>query len=253
MKKNKYPGRFTPHLSQKNFFISLDGESILRRKKGAGFIGVEGLDGSGQSTQSQLLEKFLIKKGYQVILTKEPTPNSRAGKKIRKILNKKEKISPKKLQELFAEDRKEHLKKVIIPALKKGKIVISDRYFFSSFAFGTADGLDLDWLISINNQFLIPDITFILKVSPEVCIERIKKRGNSRTLFEKKEKLAKVWKIYKNLPKRFSTFARRKVSYGGSAEALCEGGKNIRVIDGEKTIKEVFSKIKALLHSKLNF
>jgi dTMP kinase len=210
------------------------------------FIVIEGLDGSGQSTQAGLLKDFLvhaksarsakasrnadapmrIKKGYQVVLTKEPTLDSRAGKKIRQVLDKKEKISPKKLQELFAEDRKEHLENVITPALKEGKIVISDRYFFSSFAYGTADGLDLEWLIKLNDEFLLPDLIFILKVSPKECMRRIKKRNKNRTLFEEKEKLEKVWQVYQILSKRF---------------------KNVRVIDGEKSIKEVFSQIKKIV------
>lgn len=197
------------------------------------FIVIEGLDGSGQSTQSKLLKDFLIKKRFKVILTKEPTLNSEAGKKIRRVLDKKEKTPPKKLQELFANDRKEHLKKIIIPALKKGKIVISDRYFFSSFAYGAADGLNLQWLIKINDKFLLPDLTFILKVSPKICIKRIEKRnkGKERTLFEEKDKLAKVWEIYKILPKKF---------------------ENIEIIDGEKKIKDVFTKIKEKVLLKLN-
>lgn len=183
----------------------------------------EGLDGSGQSTQAGLLRDFLVKNGYQVVLTKEPTIDSEAGKKIRKILDKKIKVSLKELQRLFAKDRKEHLKNKIIPALKEGKIVISDRYFFSSFAYGTAEGLDLDWLIKINDKFLLPDLTFILKVRPAVCLERIAKRGDKRTLFEEKEKLAKVWQVYKLLPKKF---------------------ENVRVIEGEKKILDVSSQIK---------
>jgi len=195
------------------------------------FIVIEGLDGSGQSTQAGLLRDFLVKKGYKVVLTKEPTLDSEAGKEIRKILDKKTRVRPVQLQELFAQDRKEHLKNVIIPALKKGKIVISDRYFFSSLAYGTASGIDLDWLIKLNGEFLLPDITFLLKVSLGVCLERIKKRNKERTLFEGKEKLAKVWQIYKILPKKF---------------------KNVYMIEGEKKILEVFSQIQALLHSKLN-
>ena len=121
------------------------------------FIVFEGIDGSGQSTQAGLLHKFLSKRGRLVVLTKEPTQDSRAGRKIRKILDKKEKTSSQRLQQLFADDRKEHLKKTVIPALKQGKTVISDRYFFSSLAFGTADGVDLNWLIRINKAFLVLD------------------------------------------------------------------------------------------------
>ena len=135
------------------------------------------------------------------------------------------------MQQFFAQDRKEHLEKVIIPALKKDKIVISDRYFFSTLAFGAAEGLSLNYLIKIKNKFLVPDLTFILKVRPEICLQRIKKRGTERTLFEEKEKLEKVWQIYKFLPKKF---------------------KNIYIIEDEKPINEVFSQIKKTVHSKLN-
>ncbi len=199
------------------------------------FIVFEGLDGSGQSTQAKLLQDFLIKKDYKVLLTKEYTKNSEAGRKIRKIVNTTS--SPKgknfhaKLQELFAEDRKAHLKNKISPALKKGKIVISDRYFFTSFAYGKAEGVSLKWLIGINNKFLVPDLSFILKVRPEICISRIKKRDKKRTFFEERRHFAKASKIFQVLPKKF---------------------KNVYIINGEKPIKKVFSQIEDLLHSKLN-
>lgn len=194
------------------------------------FIVIEGLDGSGQSTQAGLLKDFLIKKGHQVILTKEPTQDSQAGKKIRQALDKSYEVEPRKLQELFTEDRKEHLEKLVIPALRKNKIVISDRYFFSTFAYGAAEGLDLDWLIKINNEFLLPDLTFILKVSPEVCLARIEKRGSAKTLFEETQKLKKVWQTYQILPNRL---------------------ENVYMIDGEKPEEEVFPQIKNIVHSKL--
>lgn len=193
------------------------------------FIVFEGLDGSGQSTQAELLKNFLIEKGIDAILTKEPTKDSEAGKKIAKILAEKIKSEPTKLQELFAEDRKEHLEKLIIPNLKEGKFIISDRYAFSSFAFGASDGLDLDWLIKINEEFLLPDLTFLIKVSPEICVGRIEKRGEPKKLFEKKEKLEKVWQAYTILPSKFP---------------------NILLIDGEKTIEEVFSQVKEILLDK---
>lgn len=196
MRKNSYPGKF---------------------------IVFEGLDGSGQSTQAGLLRNFLVKKGYQVVLTKEPTLDSTAGKKIRQILDEKIKEDPAELQKLFAQDREEHLKNVIIPALEKGEIVISDRYFYSTFAFGYSDGLNLDWLIKLNGNFLTPDITFVLKVAPKICVERIEKRGKVKTLFEKELKLAKVWEGYEKLSKIF---------------------KEIKIIDGEKSIPEVFEDVK---------
>jgi len=194
------------------------------------FIVLEGLDGSGQSTQAELLKDFLLREGHQIVLTKEPTLDSEAGKKIKKALDKKTKVEAEELQKLFTEDRKDHIKNLIKPTLKAGKMVISDRYFFSTFAYGVSDGLDLNWLIKINDNFLLPDLTFILKVSPEVCLQRIEKRGGGIKLFEKKEKLARVWQTYEILPSWF---------------------ENVYMIDGEKSIKEVFPQIKEVVLSQL--
>ena len=190
------------------------------------FIVIEGLDGSGQSTQVALLKDFLIKQGFEVITTKEPTQSSEAGKKIKEILEKKIQSESIQFQKLFAQDRLAHLENTITPALRQGKTVISDRYFFSSFAYGTADGADLEELIKLNNEFLLPDLTFLLKVRPKVCIGRIEKRGSVKTLFEKQERLEKVWQVYEKLFSRF---------------------KNIKIIDGEKSIEQVFEQIKSKL------
>jgi len=195
------------------------------------FIVFDGLDGSGQSTQLGLLKDFLTQKGFRVVTTKEPTPFSEAGKKIRSVLDKKVKIDPKELQELFAEDRREHLNNLVIPAIKEGKYVVCDRYFFSSFAYGAADGCDLDWLIKINDNFLQPDLNFFLKVKAETCIARIEKRGTEKTLFEIKERLAKVWENYELLSRRF---------------------ENIIMIDGEKPINEVFEDVKKEILARLS-
>jgi len=193
------------------------------------FIVFEGLDGSGQSTQADLLKNFFIEKGYEVVLTKEPTNDSLASQEIRETLDKKLKIDPQKLQELFTQDRRDHLEKLIIPALKNGKTVISDRYFFSTFAYGVANGLDLAWLMKINDEFLIPNSSFILKVKPEICVARIEKRGGAKTLFEELEKLTKVWETYAILPNYI---------------------ENTYIIDGEKSIRDVFQQVKSIL--KLN-
>jgi len=194
------------------------------------FIVFEGLDGSGQSTQASLLRDFLVEAGYQVVLTKEPTKDSEAGKKIRQILDEKIQEDTVELQKLFAQDRKEHLENIIIPALKQEKFVISDRYFFSSFCFGASDGVDLDWLIKINDNFLLPDLSFILKVSPRICLERICKRGIPQTLFEKEEKMKKVWETYKIMPEKI---------------------ENVVIIDGERPIEEIHREVKNIVSSKI--
>ncbi len=185
------------------------------------FIVFEGPDGSGQTTQATLLKEYVSGLGKKALLTKEPTLDSKAGLEIRDILNGEKKSTPAELQKLFAEDRREHLKKVIIPALQEGSVVISDRYFFSTFAFGSL-GADLEWLISINNDFLLPDITFVMMVKPETSIERIASRGLKTTLFEKLESLRKVMENYKNLGNRF---------------------ENMVFIDGERTIEGIHKEI----------
>ena len=185
------------------------------------FIVFEGLDGSGQTTQSSILEKYTAGMGIKTILTKEPTKESAAGMEIREVLGHKKEISPEELQKLFAEDRKEHLKKTIIPALKEGNAVISDRYFFSSLAFGSLE-CDLEWLISINNNFLLPDATFVLMVKPETSVERISKRGLETTLFEKLDKLRKVAENYRKFEGRF---------------------ENLFFIDGDRPIEEIHKEI----------
>jgi len=188
------------------------------------FIVFEGLDGSGQSTQAQLLKDYLEKdKKVSVVLTKEPTNEPPIGVLIHQILKKEISVSPAALQLLFCADRSEHLEKVIKPALKKNTYVISDRYFYSTIAYGSLD-LDIDWLIEINKPFLIPDIVFLLKVRPRVCLERINKSRDKREFFEESEKLKKVWQTYEILSQKFS---------------------NIKIIDGEKNIEEVFEEIKS--------
>ncbi|MEA3292875.1 MAG: dTMP kinase [Patescibacteria group bacterium] len=239
-------GKFTEDTSQKRYPAFLNNKSVLEFKNRARFIVFEGLDGSGHTTQANLLKEFLIKNKVKVISTKEPTINSKQGRKIREILTEKKKVSPKTLQELFTEDRKAHLRNVIIPALKKGSMVICDRYFFSSFAYGVSDGLDLDWLIEINRNFLMPDLIFILKVKPEICLRRIKKRGEEKELFEKKEKLAKVWETYKTLPIKFKNiYPVRKSGIKIEAyEGKVDFSNGVYIIDGEKPIKEVFEEVK---------
>ena len=181
------------------------------------FIVFEGLDGSGQSTQVRLLAEYLQAQGREVVLGKEPTMDSDAGKEIIEVLTHKKEMRPEKLQELFVIDRKEHLVNSILPALERGAIVVEDRYCMSTFAFGSVS-CDLEWLIELNKGLPWPDATFILKVRPEVSLARISKRGKPAELFEKLEKLEKVNKTYGILAERFP---------------------KCFVIDGEKAIEEV--------------
>lgn len=200
------------------------------------FIVFEGLDGSGQSTQAaKLLDYFNQKKELfkpyhlGVHITKEPTSGIIGGL-IRGQLSFDWKSSQECLQLLFAADRAYHLEKEIVPLLKKGITIICDRYFFSSCAYGAIE-TDQEWLLKINDKFLLPDLVFLLKVKPKTCIERIKKNRFAINLFEKEALLKKVWVNYQKLAQRY---------------------KNTYIIDGERPIDEIFEDIKRIVNSKFN-
>jgi dTMP kinase len=193
------------------------------------FIVFDSLDGSGNSTQVKLLADYLNKIGKRTHITKEPT-SYLIGGLIKSQLAHDWKSSAECLQLLFCADRAYHLEKEIIPLLKKGINVISDRYFFSTMAYGNLEINDLDWLIEINKKFLVPDLTFFLKVSPKVCIERIKKDRFEITLFEKEKTLRKVWKNYEILAKKF---------------------KDVFIINGEKPPEEIAKEIREITLKKL--
>lgn len=196
------------------------------------FIVIEGLDGSGQTTQVKLLKEYLESKGLEVITTKEPTQPiegmyySSVAQDIKDVLDKVKTIEAKPFQEMFAQDRKEHLDNQIVPALEKGSWVICDRYAFSSFAYGTAHGNDMDFLMSLNEKFLMPDYVFLLKVSPQTCMQRVVRRNEGIKFFEVEEKLANTWKQYEKVVEKFP---------------------EINVIDGEQSIEDVNQQITKLL------
>jgi len=186
------------------------------------FIVFEGPDGAGTSTQAELLFKYLKEKGQKVHLTKEPT-HSLIGGLIESQIAGDWKSSPECLQLLFTADRAYHLEKEIIPLLKRKITVICVRYFLSTLAYGNLEIKDEKWLKEINKKFILPDLTFLLKVSPKICLERISKERFHKELFEKEEKLKKVLKNYLKLAKKF---------------------KNVYTINGERPTQEVFQEIK---------
>lgn len=168
-------------------------------KKNNLFIAIEGLDGSGTSTQADLLVKNLNKLKHPAFLTKEPT-NNLIGGLIRGTLTKDWQASPECLQLLFAANRAHHLDRMIIPSLEAGKTIVTDRYIFSTIAFGSVQ-CDNDWLKEINRNFLLPAITFFIDVPATECIKRIKNTRNQFELFERQKVLGVVRKNYLDLAK----------------------------------------------------
>ena len=193
------------------------------------FIAFEGLDGSGSSTQAKLLKEYLEKEGKKVILTKEPTDSEPLGVLIRDALQHKYSFSPTALQLLFCADRAEHFKSIIQPALEKNEIVITDRYLFSTLAYGSLN-CDFDWLTALNRPFPNPDVTFLLKLEPEICLQRIASRGSKTELFEKKETLKKVWEGYEKVASQYL---------------------NIVIIDASQAIEDIAKEISYWVKSSL--
>ena len=153
------------------------------------FITFEGIEGSGKSTQIQLLKEFFEKKAQKAFFTKEPG-SSEVGKKIRSILlNKENKIFP--LTEIFLifADRIQHVQEIIKPNLNEGKIVISDRYYDSSIAYqGQREGVDKTEIYELINMLDLPtpDITFLLDLPVDIGLKRAKNRA-SLDRFESEE------------------------------------------------------------------
>ena len=157
------------------------------------FICVEGLDGCGKTTQTKLLVRRLRKKGYDVTYTAEPS-RGEIGSFIKKYcLHGLERVSSVVEALLFAADRFVHVEKEVIPALDEGKLVVSDRYVYSSLAYQGAAGLDLKWIEEINEHAMRPDLAIFIDVEPEIVIQRLKP---NKPVMENLETQRKVREVY---------------------------------------------------------
>ncbi len=160
-------------------------------KKGI-FIVIEGLDGSGKTTQATLLANRLSKT-YDVFCTAEPS-RGKIGTFIRQGCLYEEKRLPTEAEALlFAADRIEHMKNELAPALAQGKIVICDRYIYSSLAYQGSAGLSLAWIKTINARALQPDFSIFIDVAPERVLERLRRK---KSVMETLEIQSKVREIY---------------------------------------------------------
>ncbi|KKP27107.1 MAG: putative thymidylate kinase [Parcubacteria group bacterium GW2011_GWA2_31_28] len=189
------------------------------------FIVLDGLDGSGKGEMVNSLASYLESKGHKVLKTTEPT-NSEYGRKAKEISLKED--DPMKSAEeclkLYTQDREEHLKNEIIPALEQGITVISDRYYYSTIAYQNAQGIALTKVIEANKGFRKPDIAFILDIPARLALERISKRGIQVEKFEKYDFIVILRDKFLNL--------------------FTHIGDNIKVIDASKSKEHVFNQIK---------
>jgi dTMP kinase len=164
---------------------------------GGRFIVFEGIDGSGKSTQAKLLRDLLTGLGWQLLLTAEPSDGP-VGTTLRSL---KTRLAPQEEAQLFTEDRAYHVEHVILPALSEGRIVICDRYVYSTVAYQAARGVDPKSIITANEAFAVaPDVIFLLEVPVEHAFERVSSdRGEAVTPFEARENLERVNSIYARL------------------------------------------------------
>jgi dTMP kinase len=156
------------------------------------FIAIEGLDGSGKTTQANMLSKRLCSK-YDVICTAEPS-RYKTGTFIRERCLYEEKRLPVEAEALlFAADRVEHVQKEILPALEEGKIVVCDRYVYSSLAYQGSAGLSLDWISAINASALKPDFSVFIDVPPERVLNRLQRKKSVMETLETQRKVREVY------------------------------------------------------------
>ena len=167
------------------------------------FIAVEGIDGSGKGTHSKKLNRWVKEeKGCETFLTREPTTGA-IGQLLREVLKKGE-LDSRAEALLFAADRTEHVKE-ISQKLAEGRVVISERYFYSSIAYQGASGVSLKWLMELNRFAPVPELVLYLDVSPGVGLERISSKKSLRSsirekeYFERQDFLGKVREIYLDL------------------------------------------------------
>jgi dTMP kinase len=184
----------------------------------------EGTDGTGKSTQLQLLSCYLQDKGFPVVTTREPT-DGHYGRKIRSLYMNRNKYSREEELELFVADRREHVRELLIPALKQGKIVLCDRYFLSTAAYQGARGFDPEKILQQNNFAPDPDLALLFQVPLDTGLERITSgRGDTLNDFEQRDNLDRVAAIFSAIKKPY-----------------------IRAIDANRSIEEVHRQVVQLV------
>ena len=161
-------------------------------------IVIEGIDGTGKSTQATMLAEALRKSGREVVQSFEPT-NGPWGKKLRDSATTG-RLSIEDELEYFINDRREHVEQLIIPTIKSGGIVILDRYYFSTMAYQGARGIDPE-VIRVKNETFAPqpDTLIILDLDVDIALQRIGVRDGQANEFEKRESLDFCRKLFLSL------------------------------------------------------
>ena len=191
-------------------------------------IDLEGIDGCGKSTQSKFLMEKFEENNEKAIILKEPT-SGKYGKKLWEMLSGKREATTEQILDLFVMDRKEHVDDKINPALKEGKIVLMDRYYYSTMAYQAAAGIDVNRIRKDNEFAPKPDIVLIFDLPADLAMKRVK--GHSvADVFEKEEHLEKVRAAYLNL----------------------RDDPLVRIIDSTRTPEEIFEEVWKLVSEVRN-
>ncbi len=178
----------------------MDTANNIDSTKRGKFIAFEGIDGSGKSTQIALLREKMKAKGIDCYTTMEPT-DSPIGSLIHQVMTGRVKTDNRAIAALFVADRLDHLLNDvngIAHKIDEGVTVLTDRYYFSSYAYHSVD-LPMDWVILANEQsslILKPTVNIFIDISPDLALERIAKNRCQRELFEEKSRLVQVREKY---------------------------------------------------------
>jgi dTMP kinase len=189
---------------------------FLRNSYEGMYVVIEGIDGSGKTTQVERVSEYFSEQGREVVRTREPRKSEGLiGELVQKILHGQTKIPPVAFQYLFSADREMHHEELVIPSLKAGKVVVSDRGFWSAIPYGLLDRkselsensmqymLAAQSILSMYHQFMIPDFTFYLDIPLEIAMARLSKKGEEKEIYEEEGKLERIVSGYQWLLKEF--------------------------------------------------
>ena len=205
---------------------------MLDTRRSGLLVVLEGIDGAGTTTQARRLQQTLTKEGRDCHLTKEPSTGP-VGRLLREILTGKHApTDATTLGLLFAADRADHLQREVLPALARGAVVISDRWYHSSLAYQGTDE-DRRWIRELNRRARAPELTVFVDVRPEVAAERRRLANREDELFDAIE-----------------TQTRVAIGYKKAIEWL-KDHEHIVTIDGERSLDEIESEILRLVRENL--
>jgi len=184
--------------------------------KQGSLIVFEGVDGSGKSTQLALLADAIRSAGREVVETSEPY-DCESGRKIRAMARSARGVAPERELQWFLEQRREHVRDLVVPSVAGGRVVLSDRYFLSTVAYQGARGLDSERLLAESEaEFPIPDLVLLLEIDAGSGLARVAGRGEPREpAFEERAFLERVAAIFHGLDR---DYIARVAAEGGIAE-----------------------------------